>query len=274
MTDILSLSSAEALPVIPLTTQESLPYKLQYEDAVRSVELSDKLGSAALAVVRLSVEHRREMAVEERDRMLTDPALMEEYAKLFAGLDAKDTTTAEDRVQAFATARYLPSYELFARLVLKDETSALSTELAMKAFELLRAATQHAAIVVNDQPEAHIKVDSLIPESHPYSFAITSTKVDGVAVEMNNHLLQVKTRRQGLVDMNKIEAEETRDAFKIVARTHAIHGVTQEQLRPFRAKVRQYLASSDNYLPVIDRAYMTRTDLSEFADVFQPESHQ
>lgn len=268
-----AFTGPEALPVIPQTTDEMTPYMEEYEDALGQFDLDERTAKAALTVVRLCVDHRRSMARDERDRNAQNSGLYKEYAELFIDLDHDADTTVEERMVAFGKAKLLPSYELFARLALGDKTGALSTDLAQKAFKLLASATQGTAIQIGDKPEAHIKVTDLLPSEHPYDFAVVSTKVDGLALQQGGHMLQVKTRRDGLIDLKDLTQADSllMDALKALAR---VGTMPASQREIFRDRVEKYLKDGGTYLPVIDRGYLTRTDLTKLVAEAQAESDQ
>lgn len=269
---------AGALPVIPLTFLESLPYKREYEDAVRANVDDPDLQPVSVAVVRSSVERRREVAGEERNALLENPAMMEEYGQLFHSLDKDPETTSEERIRAFAKGLYLPSYETFARLAVRDEPDPASDVLAQLSFRLLVDAMGDDHEIEGDEPEAILKIEGLFPGKRPYRFAIASTKIDGLAAKntATHQVLETKTRRMGVVDLLAVNSDAMIDSFALVANLHTI-GIAgspeevkyQEQIvRAHQESIADYLVESGNYFPVIDRGYITRFGSKALADAY------
>ncbi len=277
---------SNALPVIPLMFRESAPYKRDYEDAVCRLIPDGNLRPAAIAVVRSSVEHRRAVAVDEREAM--DSVVMEEYGRLFLTMDKDPSALPEDRIRQFATmARYLPSYEIFARLALEDEPDPASSVLAQLSFKLLVDAIGDRAVVESDDPEVILKVDGLFPDISPAMrastqtpmFAIVSTKIDGLAVKDKgtHQVFEAKTRRKGVVDLGKVRSDATMTSFNLVANLHTLGSYVGDAVEVRKQKeavaihqqnVADYILQSGNYLPVIDRGYLTRFGSKAIADAY------
>ncbi len=268
-----------ALPVIPLTFTEAFPYEQTYIDAVEKSSVDERTRAVALHVVRASVEDRREAALDERRLVMDNPRVMEEYGRVFGPLDASEYTTPPQRVSAFALeALELPSYEIFARLALRDEPDVYSAEMAMRVFGLLKAEFEEGSYDIESaQPDARLTIDGLYPERRPFSHAVVSTKVTGLVLtdHETGRIIEAKTRRKGVIDLEK-SPRWVQDSFVALTNRDSIvvgegdpYNIEADIENRYRALVK-FMSDrqADVYQPIIDRGYLALLKHEAPSDIY------
>lgn len=253
----------QLLPVLPAVFDEEQSTRLKrvYETRVRTrvrdtgVSYPD---GVAVNVARANLTSRAKHARRDAIEMWRNPTMSIEYRKNFESLDEGINSSPEARANAFLASQYLPNFEIYARLLVGDKVAALDTNLARRTLQLI--ASDYANIeIVRDAPRTRVKVSRIITELEDEDYAVIKTKTDGLRVKVDNHIIDIKERRSGVIPVGVLPFGNVRQAFTILGNLTSSRGIREDDMTPYRREVvENYLGRTDAYEPILERLYMTR----------------
>jgi hypothetical protein len=254
--------SERRLPIVPtlLDEEQSPAYKKAYER--QSDKLGEKFGLQATTITLNKTVVRADLADRQQHADTDARAAIEYDARIrgeFLRLTETDVNTSNPdmRAAAFLTARYLPNFELYARLAIGERTSPVDSSLAEIAFQLLAEEHSSEFEVANDVPSSHIKVVTITSRADG-DYAVVSNKTSGLTLADESRKFDLKHQRTGIFPLKNVE-KNIRENAKILSLAPDIEEATEDQLRWFRQNLTDYLLSGAAYFPVIDRFYMNLT---------------
>lgn len=253
----------QLLPVLPAVfgNEKSTSLKRTYETRAR-MSVHDTAVSypdgVAVNVARANLTNRIKHAQRDAAEIWRNTTMTVEYGRDFASLDQDIDSSPENRANVFLTSQYLPNFEIYARLLIGDGVAALDTNLARRALHLI-ASDYEDVEVVQDTPRTRVKVSRIITEYEDEDYAVIKTKTDGLRVKVDDHMIDVKERRSGVIPVGTLPFGNVRQAFTILGNIANSRGIREDDMTPFRREIVQdYLARTDAYEPIIERLYMTR----------------